>query len=148
MATVGYSSTGKTLHWLIAACVIAQFVVSILMPDIGPRTGPSALVNLHLSLGILIFMLMAIRVVHRSAHPVAIEMAGSPRWERRAALVTHLLFYFILLVGPFLGWASASAHRVPVTFFGLFNLPDIAAPRARRPHAAPIVRAALRCPAG
>jgi cytochrome b561 len=127
----GYTPLGKTLHWIIAILVIAQFVVSILMPDIGPRTGPSALVNLHLSLGILIFVLMTLRFVQRLAHPVPLEMIDSPRWERVTALVTHRLMYLILLVAPFLGWASASAHSVPTTFFGLFNLPDIAAPRTR-----------------
>jgi cytochrome b561 len=128
---VGYSPLGKTLHWIIAALVIAQFVVSILMPDIGPRTGPSKLVDLHLSLGILIFGVMAIRLAHRLVHTVPLEMAGSPQWERRSAMATHVLMYAILIVAPFLGWASASAHSVPVTLFGLFNLPDIAAPRAR-----------------
>ena len=34
-------------------------------------------------------------------------------------------------MGPFLGWASASAHSLPVTLFGLLTLPDIAAPKAR-----------------
>ena len=126
----GYSSTGKLLHWVIAILVLSQFVVSWLMPDVKMRM-VSELVNLHLSIGILILAAMAIRFVHRLAHPVPIEMIGSPRWERVTALATHLAIYFILLVGPFLGWASASAHDVPVTFFGLVTLPALASPRAR-----------------
>lgn len=43
----------------------------------------------------------------------------------------HRAFYFILLVGPFLGWASASAHRLAVSLFGINPLPAIAAPKAR-----------------
>jgi cytochrome b561 len=58
-------------------------------------------------------------------------MPDSPEWERWAAHATHVIFYFILLVGPFLGWASASAHKLPVSVFGIIALPDIAAPKAR-----------------
>jgi len=126
----GYSTTGKLLHWVVAILVLSQFVVSWLMPDVKMQT-VSALVNFHLSLGFLVLAVMAIRFVHRLAHPVPIEMIGSPRWERVTALAVHLAIYFILLVGPFLGWASASAHDVPVTFFGLVTLPALAVPRAR-----------------
>lgn len=45
-------------------------------------------------------------------------------------MLTHRLFYLILLVGPLLGWASASAHRLTVSLFGLVTLPSIAAPKA------------------
>ncbi|MBK4738778.1 hypothetical protein [Noviherbaspirillum pedocola] len=48
-----------------------------------------------------------------------------------SARLTHRLFYFILLVGPFPGWASASAHWLPVSLFGIIPLPALAAPRAR-----------------
>ena len=41
----------------------------------------------------------------------------------------HYAFYVILLIGPFLGWASASSHSLPVTVFGILPLPDLVAPR-------------------
>ena len=127
----GYGPTAKSLHWLIVALVAVQFVVSWLMPDIGRNTPPSALINLHFSLGVLILVVMAVRLVHRLYQPVPLLASESPRWERWAAELLHRLFYLLLLVGPFLGWASASAHNLPVTVFGLFTLPDIAAPKAR-----------------
>ncbi len=127
----GYSVTAKFLHWLIVVLVLTQFVIAVLMPGIGPNTVPGTLINLHLSFGVVIWIVMAIRYVHRLLQPVPLDMPGSPDWERVTAPVTHLLFYFILLVGPFLGWASASAHKLPVTVFGIVSLPDIAAPKAR-----------------
>jgi cytochrome b561 len=127
----GYSSTAKLMHWLIVLLVLAQFVVSILMPGIGPNTVPGSLIDLHFSFGVLILILMAIRFIHRQRYAVPLDMADSPAWERRTAHATHLAFYFILLVGPFLGWASASAHKLPVNVFGIVSLPDIATPKAR-----------------
>jgi cytochrome b561 len=129
--TAGYTPTAKALHWVIVVLVLSQFVVSALMPDIGPRAQPGTLVNLHFSLGLTILAVMAVRFAHRLGHPVPLEAADAPDWERRAAKAAHMLFYFVLLIGPFLGWASASSHRLPVTFFGLFTLPALAAPRTR-----------------
>lgn len=129
-AVPGYSAVAKSLHWLIALLVLTQFVIAFLMPDIGPHTVPGTLINLHLSFGVLILVLMALRFIYRLLHAVPLDMPASPPWERWIAHATHLIFYFILLVGPFLGWASASAHKLPVSVFGMLPLPAIAAPRA------------------
>lgn len=127
----GYNATAKALHWLILVLVLTQFVIAYAMPGIGAATKPAPLINLHFSFGVLILAVIAVRLVHRLLHPVPLYMPESPRWERSVAHATHILFYALLLIGPFLGWASASAHRLPVTVFGIFTLPDIAAPKAR-----------------
>lgn len=127
----GYSRRAKFMHWLIALVVLSQFVVATLMPGIKATTVASPLINLHFSLGVLIFVLMVIRGFFRLLHPVPLNLPGSPAWERSLALGTHRAFYVILLIGPFLGWASASAHNLSVSVFGLFVLPSLAAPKAR-----------------
>lgn len=126
-----YSAATKWLHWLIVPLIATQFMISLLMPDIGPNTVPGTLVNLHLSFGVLILAVMALRLVLRLLYPVPLDLPDSPAWQRWVAQATHLALYFIVMVGPFLGWASASAHKLPVTLFGIIALPDIAAPRAR-----------------
>lgn len=126
----GYSTMAKTLHWLVVLLVLAQFAVAILMPGIGRDTVLEPLITRHFSLGVLILILMAIRLVLRWRHPVPLDTPGLTAWERWSAYATHRLFYFILLVGPFLGWASASAHSLSVSIFGVIPLPGIAAPRA------------------
>ena len=130
-ASMGYSAVAKTLHWLMVLLVLAQFVVAFLMPEIGPRKAPNPLVKLHLALGVLILIVIVPRAVNRAVDPVPLDERASPPWERLAARTTHLAFYVLLLGGPLLGWASASAHRLPVSFFGLVTLPALAAPRAR-----------------
>ena len=127
----GYSATAKSLHWLVVVLVLAQFVIAWLMPGIKRDMPANTLVNLHFSFGVLILVVMAIRLVHRLLHPVPLFMPQSPAWERCAAYATHVAFYWILLIGPELGWASASAHGLPVSVFGIVTLPAIAAPKAR-----------------
>ena len=125
-----YNSASKWLHWLILLLVLVQFAIAILMPDIGPHTVAGTLINLHFSFGVLILIVMVIRLANRLLHPAPLDMPGSPAWERWIAVAMHRLFYFILLVGPFLGWASASAHGLRVNVFGIISLPDIAEPHA------------------
>src|SRR5512142_729881 len=115
-AAPDYDGTAKSLHWLIVAMVLTQFVVSWLMPGIGRNTVPGTLINLHFSLGVLILVVMAVRFAHRQLNPTPPAMPDAPAWERRLAQAIHGLFYAILLIVPFLGWASASAHSLPVTF--------------------------------
>jgi cytochrome b561 len=130
MASNGYTPGAKVLHWLIAALVLAQFVVAWLMPHISRNTRVEGLVALHFSLGMVILAVMLARSAHRLRFPVPLEMPGSPSWERRTAHWGHLAMYVLLLLGPVLGWAAASARSLPIVMFGA-RLPDLAAPRAR-----------------
>jgi cytochrome b561 len=126
-----YSTRARTLHWLIAALLAIQFVTAVLLPHIGRDAKLTTTINAHFSIGIIILVVAAVRFLQRLLNPVALEAALSPRWGRFLARTTHLTFYVILLVGPFLGWASASAHNVPVSLFGVIPLPALAAPKAR-----------------
>ncbi|MGE5088936.1 MAG: cytochrome b [Candidatus Levyibacteriota bacterium] len=119
----GYDAAAKWLHWLVFVLVLAQFVVSIAMPPMRRGTVPGPLINLHFSLGMLVFVVVALRWLRRLAHPVTLSMPESPAWERLSASATHALLYALLLVGPILGWAAASARDFPVTPFRLFSLP-------------------------
>jgi cytochrome b561 len=139
MTTAGaraYSATAKGLHWLIVLLLAIQFTTAFLLPHIGRDTAPSTVINLHFSFGVLVLIVMAVRFVHRLMHPVPLEAKDAAPWERLLAKTTHRLFYLILLAGPFLGWASASAHRLPVSLFGVVPLPPLAQPGASWAHSA------------
>lgn len=125
-----YDAAGKALHWAVVALVACQFVTALRLPDIEIDTPLDTTINLHFNFGLLILVVMAARLVHRWGHPVAVAPGDSPDWERTLALATHRLFYAILLMGPFLGWAAASAHSVPVRLFGVVALPALAPRKA------------------
>ena len=126
-----YDAAGKAFHWTVVALVTCQFVTALLLTAIELDTPLDTTINLHFNFGLLILVVMVARLVHRWMHPVPVAPGDSPGWERVLALVTHRLFYAILLVGPFLGWASASAHSVPVRLFGLLTLPELAPRKAQ-----------------
>jgi cytochrome b561 len=107
-----------------------QFVTALLLPHIRMDTPLDTTINLHFNLGLAILVVMAIRLVHRWRHPVRVAGGNAPTWESAAADATHRLFYAILLIGPFLGWAAASAHSVPVRLLGIVELPALAPRKA------------------
>ena len=126
-----YSRSARNLHWLIVALLAIQYITAALLPHIGRNTPMSTMINLHFSFGVIIVVVMAIRLVQRLRHPVPLDATDSPGWERGLARFMHLLFYALLLIVPFLGWASASAHNLPVSLFGVIPLPALAPPKAR-----------------
>jgi cytochrome b561/uncharacterized protein YbjT (DUF2867 family) len=126
-ATGAYSSIAKSLHWLVFALVLVQFVIGWTMPSIRRGVIPGRLINLHLSFGVLIMAVALIRVLWRRAYPVATAAENIPRWEQALARATHLLMYALLLLLPILGWAAASARDWTVRVFDLVTLPHLIA---------------------
>ncbi|HJU22235.1 MAG TPA: cytochrome b [Casimicrobiaceae bacterium] len=126
-----YGALAKTLHWLVFALVFAQYIVAILMPDIGRNTRPDTLINLHMSLGATILIVVVIRWLWRTDHPVMIATTDMPRWEQRFARATHVTLYALLVITPILGWMNASARDFSIDVFGVIALPHLVAPHAR-----------------
>jgi cytochrome b561 len=57
-----------------------------------------------------------------------------PKWEFIAARLTHWTFYLLIFALPMSGWLMSSASGLPVSFFGLFVLPDLVSPNESLRH--------------
>jgi cytochrome b561 len=125
-----YTGTAQLLHWLIVALLIAQFIFGWTMPHIGRTVPVSTLIDLHLWFGTLILFVAVIRLAWRVTHREPEPEDGLPPWQVASARVVHWLLYVLLFVVPILGWINASWRGMPVTFFGLFELPKLVATRA------------------
>lgn len=130
----GYDPIAIIFHWTIVILLAVQFGVAWTMPEIHRGTQPETLINLHLSLGSLILILMALRLVWRLSHPVPLETDLAPRWQVAAAKAAHLALYLLLLVMPVLGWANANSRGWDVTLFQLIPLPSIMAAKSPLGH--------------
>jgi cytochrome b561 len=125
----GYTATAMTLHWLILALLIVQFIVAWTMPHIGRNTKPDTLISLHFSIGVTILAVAVVRLAWRLTHTEPAPEAGVPPWQVMSARVVHWLLYVLLFVVPALGWINASWRGFPVALFGL-DLPKLIATRA------------------
>ena len=113
-----YGAAAKFLHWLILALLIAQYAVAWTMPDIGPQTQPETLINLHMSLGLTILAVAAVRLILRVLYPVPLIADNVPAWQQWSARATHGLLYAILFALPVLGWAAASGRDWVIDLWG------------------------------
>ncbi|MCC7347161.1 MAG: cytochrome b [Variibacter sp.] len=123
----GYSGIAKTLHWLVAASVLTTIPVAITMVRLDSGPMQDRLYNLHKSLGVLIFVLMALRLLYRLSAGAPAPEPTLNRMERAASSAVHGLLYVLLLAMPIVGYLANSAYGAPTPFFGLFNLPPLVA---------------------
>jgi cytochrome b561 len=125
----GYTGTAKTLHWLIVALLIAQFIFAWTMPHIRRNTPVSTLISLHFTFGIIILAVAVVRLAWRLTRGEPAPEDGLPPWQRQSARIVHWLLYLLLFVIPILGWINASFRGMPIVMFGL-ELPMLVARRA------------------
>lgn len=95
------------------------------MPHIGHNTPVTALIRLHFSVGVLILGVITVRLIWRITHSELAQEAGVPSRQVHSARVIHWLLYLLLVLVPLLGWVNASYRGMPITFFGLAQVPQL-----------------------
>ena len=124
-----YGTTAKVLHWLVVTLLLVQYPLGWLMPDIHRGMQPGAGMIFHISFGIVILLLIALRLVWRLTHPVAPE-SSLPPWQRLSSEVVHWMLYVLVLATTLSGWLFASFRGWPVSFFYLFPMPMLGSDNA------------------
>jgi cytochrome b561 len=126
-AVDAYDGVAIALHWLLAALIVASFLLGISMVDLPLTPRRLRFFNWHKWIGIAALALSAARLLWRATgHPPPPLPPTTPAWQQTAYRGTHLLFYGLFFVVPLLGWAYSSAVGFPVVWLGWVPLPDIA----------------------
>ncbi|MFO6445517.1 cytochrome b [Erythrobacter sp. NE805] len=120
-----YSGLAMLLHWTIAVLVIATWRIAEAAEGAATREAKGAIMSNHFALGVVIFALVAARLVWRQVSPPPAPVAGHRGWERTLARLVHFAFYALLLVMPIAGWVALSSFGGPISVFGLFELPPL-----------------------
>jgi len=124
-----YNGVAMTLHWLIAALIIANIGIAWYFNTLHglPKIPP---VQLHKSIGITVQLLSLARLGWRIASPPPPLPATVEGWQRVAAGVVYVLFYVVMIGMPLSGWALSSASVIirfkPIMLYGLVQWPAIA----------------------
>jgi cytochrome b561/polyisoprenoid-binding protein YceI len=137
-STPRYTAVAIVLHWAIAFAILFNIPLGLWMHDRAEANDVSEGIfrafQLHKSIGLTVLALSVIRVGWRLTQAQPPLPAHMPTWEKRAARVTHFLFYVVMLALPLTGWLYVSAgwsvHTdhpllVPTRYFGLFHVPDL-----------------------
>ncbi|HVF18116.1 MAG TPA: cytochrome b [Steroidobacteraceae bacterium] len=127
-----YGLVAQLFHWAIVALIITQFFLANKAE--GLALGPAKIATLatHKSIGMTVFGLAVLRLIWRWFNPVPSNPISSPRWQQLAAHASHWALYGLILVTPLIGWLMSSARNFPVSWFGLFTLPDFVQPDTAR----------------
>jgi cytochrome b561 len=119
-----YSDTAIALHWLTALLIVTGFTLGLSMVDMPISRQKLQWYAWHKWIGITVFLLTCARLAWRLGHAVPAPLP-MPRWQQRAARVSHGLLYALLLVIPLSGWVYSSSTGVQVVYLGLIPLPDL-----------------------
>lgn len=120
----------KIMHWLGVLLIVAVASIGLVMGDLERGTDlRKTMYGLHKSLGITVLALAVARIAVRMATRAPDPLAG-PAWQLRAARVSHVLLYTLLCAIPLSGWLLNSVAGQPLPWFGLVDLPALAAKNA------------------
>ncbi len=129
-STPNYTPIAKWLHWLVAALILAQYLLIELAEraDHAEQTVRQlGIIANHKSIGMTILLLALVRLFYRLRHPAPALPAAMPRWQIYASHASHFLLYGFLFALPISGWLMSSASAYTVSWFNLFALPDLIA---------------------
>ena len=118
-----YGAVSVALHWASFALIAALVGLGWVFADM-PR-GPlrDALAGLHMSLGLLFVLVLALRLGWRLANGKPQPLPSHTPLEQRTALAVHRLLTAVMILIPVAGLVTvASVGRAP-SFFGLVSVP-------------------------
>jgi cytochrome b561 len=125
-AHLHYGAPAKLLHWLIVALLLVQYPLGWLMPDIHRGMKPGIPMDTHMSLGLIVLALIAVRLAWRLTHPIAPE-SSLPAWQRASSEAVHWLLYALVLATTLTGWIFASMRGWTITLFWQVPVPPLMA---------------------
>ncbi len=133
MQSQRYSNVAIVIHWVSALLLIYMlFWGEGLIKSWGGATPANPM--LHVSLGISILILSALRLVWRLMNPPPVDVP-MPKWQATFSHVIHWGFYALLILIPLSGMAALDrsiAGKHPefssLTFFDTFTMPHFSMP--------------------
>ena len=120
-----YTTTAKTLHWLLAVLISGMLGLGFYMTGLDLSPAKLQLYSWHKWAGVSVFLLVLLRLVWRVSHrPPPLPLHMGPL-ERFAAHAGHFLLYVLMFAIPLTGWLMSSAKGFQTVWFGVLPLPDL-----------------------
>lgn len=119
-----FNLLARFLHWTMAILVLTMLLIGIgMVSTVSPRY--HELLSIHWSIGVVILVLAAVRLLNRVLNPQPPLPLDLPSWQKVSAKLSHLLLYALMFLLPLVGWAMLSAAGYPILLFGSLHLPAI-----------------------
>jgi cytochrome b561 len=125
IAAKRYDAVTRILHWVMALLIAGAWLLASVADDYPKGPERQWVMDLHRSVGVMVFALVILRIVWRRLNPPPALPAATPALVRRGAAAGHIVLYVLMLALPAIGIALTWAAGRPVTVFGLFTLPPL-----------------------
>ena len=123
--TTSYTSTAKSLHWLMAILIFGLLALGFYMHDLPLSPQKLQLYSWHKWAGVTAFLLVIVRLGWRVTHiPPALPASMSAPMQL-AAHAGHFLLYALMIAIPLSGWLMSSAKGFQTVWFGVLPIPDL-----------------------
>ena len=104
-----YSPINQALHWITALCMLAILPLAWVMTNAKEGTAfSSALFNWHKTLGGIVLLVTAFRIVWRFRDPPPPYPAAVAAWDRMLAHIVYWLFFAVLIWMPVTGFLTST----------------------------------------
>ena len=123
--TERWGAVSQLLHWLIVGLLIVQVTLAEMADELPVGVKKLTILARHKSFGITILALALLRLAWRLRNPTPLLPGTLKPYERALARITHVMLYVLLFAMPLSGWMMSSARGFPVSWFHLFQLPDL-----------------------
>ena len=132
-----YAPGAQAFHWITALLMFTIIPVGWIFAEFktkgnpptafdGPFPGaPADYAAVHKTLGLVIFAIVAARIVYRIFNPAPALPGHMGEVARIAARISHWLLYAVLIVMPVSGYVMSSAGKHPISILGLFDFPKL-----------------------
>lgn len=127
-----WGAISQGLHWLTVLLIIAIASIGLTMGELPAGITKIRVYALHKSLGLTLLALVLVRIAWRTYAGAPPPVPGMPRWQARVADISHWSLYALMLFMPLTGWWLNSTAGYPLQWFGLVDLPAIAATNEAR----------------
>jgi len=121
-----YSVFAQYLHWLVVALLVGQWAVAELAEGFDDvKITKLALMALHKSFGMTVLMVAVLRLAFSRVSRQPAYPSYMSEGQRRIAGIAHHLLYVAIFALPITGWLGSSAASYSVSWFNLFEWPDL-----------------------
>jgi len=115
----------RLMHWLTAGLMLVVFVLAFSIDLATSRAAHTALLQLHRSVGLTVWLLTLLRFAWRHFAKYPEWPSSMPQTMRVAAMATEYALYALLLGQPILGILQTNAHGDQVNLFFIGQLPAL-----------------------
>lgn len=115
----------KVFHWVIAVVLLVDMAYGWWMTHLAERFVRFEHYGLHGSIGYDLLLLVVLRLGWRTFDRAPAPPAGTARWERVAAQVSHVLLYVLTLAVCIVGCLLSGTMRRPLNseLLGVLPIP-------------------------